>query len=358
MIKEQKSIRKEGVCLKQSDLTRTILSATVDKAIDDIRKDPDRTARNLIDLGLHFSNGAFQKRLFATAQNMLKNEESTYYTLIKDIVYHVEQETLKTFGMNLGYNGCTNGACLIRENEEKYGYNIPWAIAFTLAPGCALLQDGGIEGAITQARALGVYTYLLFCTDDCIEQVSRLITQYGDCAFLLFTTPEVLTSENAARLCGKHNLMVSILADSPAFLECAAQLRDRKFLFAAHCYYTDSCDALEAMLEKVIVPSHSVFAFFIAEDGSGTPTRERTASQVRAMREAQRYPAILIDLYSDLLYIDQIVSDEACSVGFCADGSAYLLGQSGSYQEYNVCNRKIADILKEIVPRKKQKTEK
>ena len=47
--------------MKQSDLTRTILSATVDKALDDIRKDPDRTARNLIDLGLHFSNGAFQK---------------------------------------------------------------------------------------------------------------------------------------------------------------------------------------------------------------------------------------------------------------------------------------------------------
>lgn len=344
--------------MKQSDLTRTILSATVDKAIDDIRKDPDRTARNLIDLGLHFSNGAFQKRLFATAQNMLKNEESAYYTLIKDVVYHVEQETLKMFGMNLGYNGCTNGACLIRENEEKYGYNIPWAIAFTLAPCCALLQGGRIEDAIAQARALGVYTYLLFCDTDCIEQVSRLVTQYSDCAFLLFTTPEVLTSENVARLYGKHNLMVSVLVDSPAFSDCAARLREGKFLFAAHSYYTDSCDALASILEEVILPSHCVFTFFIAGDESGVQTRERAASQVRAIRAAQRYPTVLIDLLSDLLHIDQIVSDEACSVGFCVDGSAYLFGQSGSYTEYNVCNSRIADILKKIAPRKKQKTEK
>lgn len=146
-----------------------------------------------------------------------------------------------------------------------------------------------VEDAIAQARALGVYTYLLFCDADCIEQVSRLVTQYSDCAFLLFTTPEVLTSENVARLYGKHNLMVSILADSPAFSDCAARLREGKFLFAAHSYYTDSCDALASILEEVILPSHCVFTFFIAGDESGVQTRERAASQVRAIREAQRY---------------------------------------------------------------------
>ncbi len=116
-------------------------------------------------------------------------------------------------------------------------------------------------------RARLAFTHIYcFCDTDCIEQVSRLVTQYGDCAFLLFTTPEVLTSENVARLYGKHNLMVSVLVDSPAFSDCAARLREGKFLFAAHSYYTDSCDALASILEEVILPSHCVFTFFIAGD--------------------------------------------------------------------------------------------
>ena len=57
---------------------------------------------------------------------MLQNENSAYYQLVREVVSHADTDRLYTFGMNLGYNGCTVGAQRIRENEENLGCNIPW----------------------------------------------------------------------------------------------------------------------------------------------------------------------------------------------------------------------------------------
>jgi len=54
---------------------------------------------------------------------MLKNENSGYYGLIRDTMAYVDTERLFAFGMNLGYNGCTEGAQKIRANETKLGFH-------------------------------------------------------------------------------------------------------------------------------------------------------------------------------------------------------------------------------------------
>lgn len=112
----------------KKDMTRVLVESAVRRTLKNISESPERATRNLIDLGLQFSSGRFQTRLLSQAQKMLQNQNSAYYELVKNIVATVDHSILTTFGVNLGYNSCTKGAQIIREIEEKNGYNIPWAL--------------------------------------------------------------------------------------------------------------------------------------------------------------------------------------------------------------------------------------
>lgn len=82
---------------------RVMVKTIVKKAIRDIKIDPERTIRNLVDMALQFADSQFQKQFYSSAQHLLSNEQSGYYGLVKDSVSKVEEDTLLTFCMNLGY---------------------------------------------------------------------------------------------------------------------------------------------------------------------------------------------------------------------------------------------------------------
>ena len=131
----------------ETTMSRLLIEATVRQTLKGLQEDPKRSVRNILDMALQFSRGRFQSRFFETARTMLENENSAYYTLVQDAAAHIETEHLVRFGMNLGYNSCTWGARRIRANEEKLGFNIPWAVtikssprgrAWASMPGCSL----------------------------------------------------------------------------------------------------------------------------------------------------------------------------------------------------------------------------
>lgn len=105
-------------------LVRTI----VKKAIRNLKIDPERTIRNLVDMAVQFADSRFQQEFYSCAQRILSNEHSGYYTLAKDSLSQVNEETLLNFSMNLGYNGLYLGAKNIREFRQREGYHIPWEL--------------------------------------------------------------------------------------------------------------------------------------------------------------------------------------------------------------------------------------
>ncbi len=124
----------------KTNLNRTLIETTIRNSIKQIKNDPERSMRNLIDMALSFSNGRFQKHFLEVAQTMLQKETSCYYKIIPDLVANGDTERIVTFGMNIGYNGCTLGAQTIRELEATEHFNIPWSISLELAedfPECA-----------------------------------------------------------------------------------------------------------------------------------------------------------------------------------------------------------------------------
>ena len=66
------------------DTNRVLIEASIRKALRDMESAPERSCRNLIDLGLSFTKGRFQESFLRTAQEMLNHENSAYYALIKD----------------------------------------------------------------------------------------------------------------------------------------------------------------------------------------------------------------------------------------------------------------------------------
>ena len=72
------------------DITKILVETAVRRTVKNLKKSPEREARNLVDLGLQLSTGRFQKRLFMHAQTMLKNQNSAYYTLIKNTAMNVD----------------------------------------------------------------------------------------------------------------------------------------------------------------------------------------------------------------------------------------------------------------------------
>ena len=92
----------------KKDINWMLIESVVRRTVQKLHDSPEREIRNLIDLGLSFADGRFQRKFLKASQKMLRNEKSAYYPLIKDVVSHVDEERLVTFGMNLGYQRSQN----------------------------------------------------------------------------------------------------------------------------------------------------------------------------------------------------------------------------------------------------------
>ena len=110
------------------EIRRAIIRSAIERGIQEIRSDPQRGVRKLVDLGTHFSRGRFQKRIFREMQDELVNPNTAYYALVTNLVNRVRAEHIERLGIDIGFNSWTHGAAMIRENEQKKGYNIPWCL--------------------------------------------------------------------------------------------------------------------------------------------------------------------------------------------------------------------------------------
>lgn len=335
------------------DITRSLLEATIDKALRDLQTDPERSVRNLVDLAQSFSNGRFQKNFFSIIQSLLEDQDSAYYTLVRSVVSRVDHQTLKTFGINLGYNGCTVGAERIRRNEQELHFNIPWSVAFMLDRAAGSVSSGEIAETIRQGKALGVYTYLLFCNGDTVRDAVALARMFDDCAFLVFFSPECLDAQLADELRSCHNCLLSLDADKEDCARAAALLWERQCLYALHTFYTQ--DRLEEIRSDAwlrrCVSCNGVFAFLISRGDYDGPVQRQIRAYTLQVRNRQQYPIFLIDLSSDLLSIDEIVSDEACSMGFDAQGRAWTRTAASSDADCNLRNSTLTEILRRVTPK-------
>lgn len=221
----------------KKDMTRVLVESAVRRTLKNISESPERATRNLIDLGLQFSSGRFQTRLLSQAQKMLQNQNSAYYELVKNIVATVDHSILTTFGVNLGYNSCTKGAQIIREIEEKNGYNIPWALNLVIDEQRLGTMPDFYPSVLRQGRALGIHTYLLFVTGSA-ENLLSILKRESDCAFVLFLRGSQIGSTFLDEMKTVKNVMISVYVDQDMPTACQ-RLLDNRMLYDVYNFYTE-----------------------------------------------------------------------------------------------------------------------
>ncbi len=339
-----------------NSITRILIEAVVKNTLKEIEDSPERSIRRLVDMALNFSEGRFKNDFFGVAQRMLENENSPYYDLIRDIVTHVDHERILRFGMNVGFNSCTEGAKTIRANEKALGFNIPWAVFLHLDQQILLEKPEQYDRLFSQGEALGIYIWILF-EDGPLAEILPLMKEHGDSAFIVVCEPESISEDfldSAAQILNIMPIVRYEEEQTAAF----GLMRKRGYLYAAYQVYGDQ-DA-ETIANGDLFYSaeqvHAVLTALLPSQDSSAETRKQAAAYVERARNEQLFGTIPWEAWYDSCRVDAIISGDACFADFDAEGN--LCGsqheQDPKEAALNVFQNDLAQILKSAFPKEKK----
>ena len=330
-------------------LNHTLIETTIRNAIRQIKDDPERNIRNLVDMALTFSNGRFQQHFFKSAQKMLQDPTSCYYKLVPDLINNIDTERIITFGMNVGYNSCTTGARKIREIEAMSSFNIPWSLFVELSGNEYQKNSYPIHSLISQGRDLGIFTWLIYSMDHPFYLL-ELVRSFPECAFSIFCPSKDITPALLDEANDIYNVMFVIEYCEDMEGACAL-LRSRKFLYSISYSYEEQ--NMERIINNEILHDtenlNSVFTLFYSKTCSFTEPSP-FYQHIRQTREAQKYKTIPFDIIHDNYWIDSIVSDQPCSLFFTQSGDCYSLAQQTLYKDCNYFKNTLFNIFKKVAP--------
>jgi len=338
-----------------ANTSRILIETTIRKTIKDIANDPERSIRRLIDMAANFSNGRFQKDFFVTTQKMLSNEQSAYYSLVRDTVTNVNTEKLVQFGMNLGYNSCTAGARIIRKIEETEHFNIPWSLSLDINAGALHNSKSFYQKLIADGQSLGIYTWLLY-VDEITSDLLDIISDFPDSAFLLFCPSEEITDTLLEETEYLHNLLFVVTYGSKICSACA-QLRKNRFLYAIFVPFSeqDADSILNDTLFSNIENLRPTFIFLKADASCSKEIQDKIYQYIKVLRAKQNHPALIMDLVYDNLFIDGIISTDSNIAGFNAVGQLCTFDKTFSTPNYNLHSNSLNNILELAFPKASSK---
>lgn len=334
----------------EQTMSRILIETVVKATLKDLKEDPERSIRKLVDMALHFSGNQFQQDFFRVAQTMLKNEDSPYYALARDLISYADADRLLQFGMALGYNSCTCGARQIRESEQHLGHNIPWTILFQLDQG-APERLAQYDAAISQGEGLGVYTWMLFAPE-APENTLDLVRDHPDSAFFLFCAPGALSPRLVDGVSDLKNLM-PVLRYQEEHAEEYPRLRALGIPYCVYCPYgpDDAAAIRGGDLFVAAQQTGAVFTVLVPRPDCPEEARLQVRQAVERARNEQLYQTIPWELEGDDRRIDRIISGDACTV--CFDPSGYLLDRAGSSVRPDLClfEQGLTEVLRRACPK-------
>lgn len=329
-------------------MNQALIETTVKQAIKRIQDDPERSTRNLVDMALLFSNGKFQQRFLEVIQQMLQNEQSSYYRLIRDLISNVDSKRITTFGINLGYNSCTRGARIIRKTESEQNFNVPWSIFLEIDNYIFRSHEEQYFSLLEQGQSLGIYTWILG-SDNGITNCLELAEKYTDHAFLILCHPSSITSALLDEAGELYNIMFSVVHEDGVEDTCNL-LRKRNFLYSVSYSYDedDLSDILNGNILSDTQVLHPVFTLFCPKNDCPLPIQQLVYEYVLETRMNQNHLTIPFDLVHDMQYIDEIISEGATFIHFDKNGNCHSKTTKSFDNNYNFFEYKLTDILNEV----------
>lgn len=325
-------------------------TAIVKKAIHDLKSDPERTVRNLIDMALQFTDSRFQQEFYSSAKKLLSNEKSGYYTLVKETITHVNEETLLTFCMNLGYNGLYEGSKKIRSMEENEHYNVPWIVSLTIAKG---KLSEHYHKTIEQGEELGIHVWCLY-SDHSIHECLTLAQKHPDSSFLIVCGSSEESIEGMDWAENIRNIAFITPFDEDADIVCD-MLQISGILFGLHYTYSDKdIDCIESgELLHDMEQLHPAIAVLKPQFPCQDALRNRVYNWITKARMEQQFNTIPWEMYGDTLLIDSVISEQPVWVGFDQYGQLNTDHGIDRTREFNIFVNDLPNILKQAFPKHK-----
>ncbi len=215
------------------------------KAYEFLDKDPEANLPRLVDwFDTYVPDGvlSLQCDLF---RNIVTEKDTNWYNLLVSLWSDIDDDVRKALFENLIINANALAAPKAKASREKYGCNIPWAIAMGI-------EDNGQEGNLTfdewdsvieQAKELGTFMFIFEGGDplDSKEEIIALCNKHYDCEFMIFTDGTKITEEFADEMIRVKNLIVTVrvtgTGEDLRLREATEILRRKKVPFSAYCFY-------------------------------------------------------------------------------------------------------------------------
>lgn len=330
----------------EKSMSKMLIETVVKQALKSIKDNPERGIRNLVDMALEFSKGRFQKHFFTVTQMMLQNESSSYYALVRNIVTHTDTDRLFTFGMNLGYNSCTEGARCIRKNEVDLDCNIPWTLSLQIDAANSENNYESYDSLISEGEGLGIHTWMIFSQDK-PQKILSFAEHHPDSVFFVFCEPTSISHAFLDEVTDFHNVMLVLRYDE-SLSDLCATLREMRLLYSV--WYQYGQQDVELILNGDLFSSTQellpAFAVFVSEQDCPDEIQKLIYKTVKRARDEQCYSTILWELQRDNLLIDSIISGDAISVYFDKNGDLCDRNKKYESEHHNLFQSSLNDILK------------
>ena len=332
----------------ERSLSRILIETTVRQTLNGLAEDTQRTTRNLVDMALQFAQDRGQSRFFTRVREVLRRNNSPYYTLIQDVAGHVQRERLMTFGMNLGYNSCIWGIRQIRAREKQLGFHIPWAVLLQTDPDSYARHREQYGQVLEEGERLGIYTWGLFAHG---APLLPLVEEHPDSAFFLFCRPEDVTETFLDAVERTYHLMPVVRMGAGAETACAL-LRNRGIPYSVYtCYSSQDAESIaHGAWFRSAQRMHPIFTVLIAQPGCPSAVGHRVHEAVVAARSGQRYRTVPWELCWDTVGLDKVISHGTCGTFFDSSGNLYTLDGQKSSGGGNLFQDGLSQVLERAWP--------
>jgi MoaA/NifB/PqqE/SkfB family radical SAM enzyme len=220
--------------------------------------------------------------------SILSDPQGIWYKFMENLFEEVNTRSLQKFVECFLFNASFDGKLIIRETEQKYDCNIPWAILMDPTSacninciGCWAAQYGNknnlsfetMDSIIQQGKELGTHFYIFSGGEPLVRKndLIQLCEKHEDCYFLSFTNGTLVDEEFCKKLVdvGNFALAFSIEGDEKStdmrrgqgtyrkVIESMERMRAHKLLFGySTCYHRHNTESVgsdefvDDMIEK------------------------------------------------------------------------------------------------------------
>lgn len=367
------------------NVTATIAKFGLNKAFDNLYKDPDNNLEKMLNWADRFSRGMFAPHR-AVIRKAVTDPENAYYPYVRHMINDIDPEVLKTVAVNFFINSNLISGPIQKDLREKYNCNIPWAILLDPTSACNLHCTGcwaaeygnklnlsfeEIDDIILQGKEIGVYMYIYTGGEPLVRKrdIIRLCEKHDDCVFLSFTNGTLIDEEFADEMKRVKNFVPALSLEGfgeatdsrrgkgvyDKVIRAMKLLHDRKLFYGISCCYTSqnweaitSEEYWDMMIEN---GAYFVWYFHYMPVGNDANTellpnpeqRENVYRRIRKNRATK--PLFAMDFQNDAEYVNGCIAGGRSYFHINANGDAdpcvFI-----HYSDSNIREKSILDILR------------